>query len=218
MASRKFGHEESYRGKDLLAKATSKQIVICGVGALGSNLADMLCRQGFSKIRAIDMDRVEAHNVNTQLYGDGEVGAYKVAALKNRLFRDTGVEIETFDKELKAGTEKKALKGADLVIDTFDNNASRRLVTTYAAATGIPCLHGGMFEGYAEVVWNDIYKAPADPPKDAQDVCDYPLARNLVILTTTLLAEEISDFCLSAKPRKASWAATLKDLKISSYR
>jgi tRNA A37 threonylcarbamoyladenosine dehydratase len=91
--ARKFAHEEAYRGDDLLRKL-EKQVVICGAGALGSNLADTLYRQGFTKVRVIDMDRVEGHNVNTQFYGSNDVGAMKVNALKTRLFRDTGVEIE----------------------------------------------------------------------------------------------------------------------------
>jgi molybdopterin/thiamine biosynthesis adenylyltransferase len=218
MATRKFAHEESYRGKDMLAKAASKQVVICGVGALGSNLADMLCRQGFSKIRIIDMDRVETHNINTQIYGEADVGAMKVVAARNRLFRDTQVEVDVFDKELTSGTTKKALKGADLVVDTFDNRSSRALVTEYCKSSKIDCLHGGMFEGYGEIVWNEQYMVPKDAPADAQDVCDYPLARNLVMLVTTILAEEVSDYCLVKKPRKSSWSITLKDLAINKYR
>jgi len=212
----KFSHEESYRGNDLLAKGAAKQIVVCGTGALGSNLVDMLCRQGFTKIRVIDMDRVEIHNINTQVFGNGDIGAMKVAALKNRIFRDTGVELETVDKELTSSTLKKAFKGSDLIIDTFDNHKSRKLVYDFAKDMNTSCLHGGMFEGYGEVVWNGKYTVPNDAP-EAQDICAYPLARNLVILVTTIMAEEISDYCVSNKPRYQSWAITLKDLKISGY-
>lgn len=202
----------------------SKQIVVCGVGALGSNLVDLLVRQGIAKISVIDMDRVESHNVNTQLYGDADVGALKVAALKNRLFRDVGVEIKTESKELTAANVQKFLKGADLVIDTFDNRKSRLIVhehcerTEHGIKRRIPCLHGGMFEGYGEAVWGSDYTVPQDAPVDAKDVCDYPLARNLVMLTVTIMAEEVIDFCTAKIPRKGSWSITLKDLAVRKYR
>ena len=213
-----FAHEESYRGKDLLVKLASKQIVICGAGALGSNLADMLCRQGYSKLRVIDMDRVETHNVNTQLFGQVDVGSMKVASLRNRLFRDTGVEIETFDKELTASNVNKGLKGADLIFDTFDNRKSRTLVYEYCKKSGADCLHGGMFDSYGEVVWNKEYMVPSDAAPGAVDVCDYPLARNLVMFVVTMLAEEATDFCTAKAPRKLRWSITLKDLSVRKYR
>ena len=59
MATRKFAHEESYRGTKPMQALREKQIVVCGAGALGSNLVDLLCRQGISNVRVIDMDRVE---------------------------------------------------------------------------------------------------------------------------------------------------------------
>ena len=74
----KFHHERIYRGADQLAKLASLRVVLCGAGAVGSNLADNLVRQGLAHLRVIDHDRVEEHNVSTQLDGESEVGAWKV--------------------------------------------------------------------------------------------------------------------------------------------
>ena len=212
----KFAHEQALRGKDLIAKLAKFQITICGTGALGSYLSDTLVRQGVTHLRVIDKDRVEGHNVATQIFGDGDVGALKVAALKNRLYRDVGVEIETFDKELNAGTVSKFLKGSDLVIDTFDNNASRKLVSEFCREKKLQALHSGLYETYGEVVWDEEYTVP--PDSVAGDVCDYPLARNLVTIVVAIAAEEVIDFCLSAKPRRKNWSLTLKDLAVRPYR
>ncbi len=96
----KFHHETIYRGAGSVEKLASVSLTLCGAGALGSLLADNLARQGFRRWKVIDRDRVEEHNVGTQLYGDAEVGAWKVEALRNRLFRSVGVEIEAVGKEL----------------------------------------------------------------------------------------------------------------------
>src|SRR5215472_12193767 len=99
MAS-KFHHEQIYRGGDALARLAATRVTLCGAGALGSHLADNLVRQGFGPLCVIDRDRVEEHNVSTQLYGESDVGAWKVEVLRNKLFRAAGVEIDALRKEL----------------------------------------------------------------------------------------------------------------------
>jgi len=216
MANSIFHHEEIYRGEDLVKNLAVKQIIVCGCGAIGSNLIDTLIRQGFSRIRVIDMDRVDTHNINTQTFETADVGALKVNAMQNRVFRTVGVEIDIESKELKKGNIKKLLKGADLVVDGFDNRASRKLVQDYCRENKIPCLHSGLSDSYGEVVWDEIYMVPQDAIDG--DVCDYPLARNLISVVVAITAEEILDFVLSDKPRKESRKFTLRDLKIGSYK
>jgi len=214
MAESKFHHEEILRGKEAIAKLGTIQLVVCGAGAIGSNLVDNLLRQGFQLIRLIDMDRVEVHNINTQTFTTDDVGAMKVAACQTSGFRAVGVEIEVVSKKLEAKNVKKLLKGADLVIDGFDNTEARRIVTDHCKSQGIPCLHVGMFEEYAEVVWNEAYTVPQEDP--AGDVCDYPLARNLILVAVAMATEEVINFCLGKKERR-NLSFTLRDLKIGAY-
>jgi molybdopterin/thiamine biosynthesis adenylyltransferase len=204
-----FHHEAIYRGAAALPKLAAVKPTLCGAGALGSHLADNLVRQGFGPPRVIDRDRVEEHNVGTQLYGIAEVGAWKVEALRNRLFRAANIEIDAVAKELTAATAPRLLKGADLVVDTFDNSASRRLVQEQCRKLGVTCLHVGLFADYAEVVWDEHYKVPADV---AGDVCDYPLARNLVLLAVALASEVLVRFVLTGE--RGNWSATLGDFAV----
>ena len=156
------------------------------------------------------MDKVEEHNVSTQLYGVSEVGVWKVEALRNRLFRATGVEIEAVRKDLTDRTAGQLLAGHGLVIDAFDNAASRAAVQAACRASGTPCVHAGLVEDYGEVVWDERYRVPADAA--AGDACDYPLARNLVLLTVAVAAEAVIGF-LTAGDR-TDRTVTLRDLSI----
>ena len=211
MAGNKLLHEELYRGADKLAKLRDVQVVLCGAGARGSNLADNLARQGFAKLRVIDHDRVEEHNVGTQLYGESEVGVWKVEALRNRLFRACGVEIEAVRKELNAGSARGLLKDAGVVIDTFDNSASRQLVQQQVREAKLPaCLHVGLFEDYCEIVWDEAYRVPRDV---AGDVCEYPLARNVILLAVAIASETLVGYVLEGAKR--NWCATLRDMVIN---
>jgi molybdopterin/thiamine biosynthesis adenylyltransferase len=204
-----FHHEAIYRGADALGKLAAVQPTLCGAGALGSHLADNLVRQGFGAPRVIDRDRVEEQNVGTQLYGIAEIGAWKVEALRNRLFRATGVEIDAVAKELTAATAPRLLKGATLIVDVFDNHAARQLVQDQARRLAVPCLHVGLFADYAEVVWDEQYKVPPDA---AGDVCDYPLARNLVLLAVALASETLVRFVLTGE--RSNWSLTLRDFAV----
>lgn len=204
-----FHHEQMYRGAEQVARLSGVPLVLCGAGALGSHLADNLARQGFRTLRVIDHDRVEEHNVGTQLYGESDVGAWKVEALRARLFRATGVEIEAVRKTFDDRTAPGLLKGAALVIDAFDNSESRQRVQTHCRDRGLSGLHVGLASDYAEVIWDERYRVPGDV---LGDVCDYPMARNLVLLAVAVASETLVREVLDVERR--DWSITLGDFAI----
>jgi hypothetical protein len=208
-----FHHEALYRGQDALERLARARLVVCGAGAVGSNLVDGLVRQGYRRLTVIDFDRVEAHNVGTQTYAESDVGAFKVAVLQAEVFRTVGVEIEVLRRRLEERNVAKLLRGADLVVDGFDNHASRALVTEHCRAEGIACLHVGLSADYCEVLWNETYRVPQDVEAPGADVCDYALARNLIQFAVALAAEAITRFVLEG--RQEDYSFTLQDLQIN---
>ncbi|MEM7624014.1 MAG: ThiF family adenylyltransferase [Planctomycetota bacterium] len=207
----KLHHERLYRGDEALGKLRGFRIVVCGAGALGSNLVEGLSRQGFDTLRIIDNDRVEEHNLSTQAYGESDIGALKVEALKTRVFRAVGVEIETDSKRLDDRNAARLLRKADLVVDAFDNSASRQAVQDVCRANSLTCLHAGLFEDYGEVIWDAHYRVPKDA---GEDLCDYPLARNLAVMVATLTCETIVRFRIANAADSRS--ITLRDLSIQA--
>jgi molybdopterin/thiamine biosynthesis adenylyltransferase len=129
--------------------------------------------------------------------------------LRNRLFRTTGVEIDAIRKELNDSNAQQLLKDSDLAIDTFDNSASRQLVQQATRALKIPCLQVGLNADYGEAIWDERYRVPRDV---AGDVCDYPLARNLVMMTVAAASEIILRFFDSGA--REDWSITLADFAI----
>src|SRR5581483_3397668 len=96
-----------------------------------------------------------------------------------------------------------------LVIDAFDNAAARRLVQEHCRALGRPCLHVGLFADYAEVIWDEAYRVPADV---GGDVCAAPLARPLVLLAVAVAADAVGRF--AATGERVSRTATLADFAV----
>jgi molybdopterin-synthase adenylyltransferase len=206
----KFHHEAIYRGAEQVANLVNQRLTICGAGALGSQLADNLARQGFKQLRVIDRDRIEEHNVGTQLYGESEVGAWKVEVLRQRIFRATGVEIEAIRKELSDRSARSLLQDGGLVIDTFDNSQSRQFVQEQCRTLQLPCLHVGLHADYGEVIWDERYRVPQDV---VGDMCDYPLARNLILLVVAVASEVIVRFAFTGD--RHDFSVTLRDFAIS---
>ena len=119
------------------------------------------------------------------------------------------VEIGAVTKRLNDRNARSLLKGADVVIDTFDNSDSRGLVQRYCREAEIECLHVGLHADYCEIIWDDQYRVPGDV---AGDVCEYPLARNLVLLAVAIATETIIGFVVLGQ--RTSRCATLRDLAV----
>jgi molybdopterin/thiamine biosynthesis adenylyltransferase len=187
-------------------------VTVCGAGALGANLTETLARQGFARLTVIDRDRVEERNLSTQPYYKSDIGAFKAKILTNSLYRALGVAVTGKSEELTAANASKLLTGSGLVVDTFDNSVGRQAVTDACAASGLPCLHVGLAAGYAEVLWNEVYRVPSAVN---DDICDYPLARNLVTLAVSVAAEVIVRY--AATTERANYTVTLGDFAVRSF-
>lgn len=208
-----FLHEQLYRTSPVMAQLKNCAVTVCGAGALGANLIENLARSGFGNLKVIDCDRIEERNLSTQPYYRSDIGAFKAKILANNLYRAIGIKTEAQTKELTAENVEQLFKGSDLVVDAFDNSISRGIVKDYCDRAKIPCLHTGIAGDYAEVIWNPIYRVPS---ATNDDVCDYPLARNLVLLTVAIATETLIVF-LSAK-QTPSYTITLKDLTVTLFR
>ena len=62
-------------------KFSRGRVAICGLGGLGSRVAELLTRAGVGYLRLIDFDRLEATNLNRQWYFMEQLGRYKAEAL-----------------------------------------------------------------------------------------------------------------------------------------
>lgn len=202
-------HEELHRSNAVMERLRAYPVTVCGAGALGANIAESLARQGFAAIRVIDRDRIEERNLSTQPYYLSDVGAFKAKILANTLYRALGVKLDARMDELTAANTAKLLKDSALVIDAFDNSGSRQAVKDFCASANIECLHAGLADGYAEVIWNENYRVPSAAQ---DDICDYPLARNLVLLTVAVTCEAVVKFI--ANGEKQNLTITLDDFAI----
>ncbi len=207
-----FFHEQRYRTSQHMSVLQDYPVAVCGAGALGANLVETLVRSGYGQIKVIDSDRIEQRNLSTQPYFRTDVGAYKGKILTNNLYRAVGTSVETITKRLTAANAKSLLRGSQLIIDAFDNSVSRQMLKDYSLQHDIPCLHAGLASDYAEVVWEPEYRVPS---ATNDDVCDYPLARNLVLMVVAIASETATRYITEGI--RQSRTLTLGDLAIQAY-
>ncbi|HEY0323581.1 MAG TPA: ThiF family adenylyltransferase [Pyrinomonadaceae bacterium] len=202
-----FYHEQLYRSGELMRRVREQFVTVCGAGALGANIVESLARSGFTKLRVIDCDRIEERNLSTQPFYRSDIGTHKARILANSLYRALGVNVEARTEELTKRNVRRLLYG--LVVDAFDNSRSREAVKAACEEAKLPCLHVGLADAYAEIIWNESYRVPSAAQ---DDICDYPLARNLVTLAVAVACEVITGYVTEGK--QESFTITLNDFEV----
>lgn len=137
------------------------KIVIIGVGALGSHVAQFL--RHFD-LKVVDHDRVEQKNVLSQFHARNSVGKNKTLALQQSLNFLWGVQVETIPHKLVQDNVKQLFDRSQLIIDCLDNGEARRIVQNYVRKEGFPCLHGALAADGAlgRVVWDEDFQIDDD--------------------------------------------------------
>ena len=170
------------------------RVVFCGVGALGSS-AVLLCRNFEIEFRLVDFDRVESKNLLAQFFVKQSVGKNKAEALKLQLFNFWGVRAEALPVRLSAQNTDSLLGDADLIVDCFDNWASRTLLCDYARAHGKALLQAAVAAdgSFGLVRWDERFVADQEDA-EGQPTCEGGEHLPLIGLLGAALSRAIQDF------------------------
>ena len=130
---------ESLIGKDKLKLLKNKHILICGVGGVGSFVAEALARSGVGKITLVDFDKIDPSNLNRQLMTNkSNIGEIKVDELKNHLEDISDSKI--YVKNVFIDENFKLDKKYDYVIDCIDSLNSKYYLVKMCHQKEIPIL------------------------------------------------------------------------------
>ena len=123
------------------------KVLLLGAGGLGSPSAMYLAAAGIGTIGIVDMDEVDASNLQRQiLHNVDRIGDRKVDSAKKTLtLLNPDVNVVTHDVRLGADNVMAILAGYDIVVDGTDNFPTRFLVNDASVKLGIPVVHGSIF-------------------------------------------------------------------------
>lgn len=157
-------------------------VLIIGLGGLGSPAAFYLASSGIGKLTLMDDDKVELSNLQRQiLYKISHLGQDKCkAASKTLAALNNHIDIQTVSQQFNDQNGQALIAECDIVLDCSDNFTTRYLVNRLAKEYQKPLVSGAAmgFDGQLCIVDNRQKNAPcyeclfAKPLKAPKGNCD----------------------------------------------
>jgi tRNA A37 threonylcarbamoyladenosine dehydratase len=164
-----FSRTERLIGKDGLEKMKNANIIIFGLGGVGSYVAEALARCGVGKMTVVDKDTVDITNINRQLYAlHSTVGRNKADVAKERIL-DINPQCKVtavVKMYLPENADEFNLSQYDYIIDAIDNVTAKIDLAIKSQEMNIPIIAsmgtGNKLDPTAFKI-TDIYKTDTCP-------------------------------------------------------
>lgn len=144
MAEDWLHRERMLLGDESVNALSAKNVLIFGIGGVGSYTLEALVRAGVGTVALVDCDKVSLTNINRQIIADtSTVGLYKtsVASARARLINP---KIEVKEYNVFASNENigKIIDEVrpDYIVDAIDTVTSKLFIISSAKERGIPVI------------------------------------------------------------------------------
>jgi molybdopterin/thiamine biosynthesis adenylyltransferase/rhodanese-related sulfurtransferase len=167
-------------GEEGQLRLLDSKVLLLGAGGLGSPAALYLAAAGVGTLGVIDMDVVDASNLQRQvIHNTDRIGDRKVDSAKKSInLLNPDVKVNTYDVRLSASNIEEIIAGYDVIVDGTDNFPTRYLVNDASLKAQIPVVHGSIFrfEGVVTVFHPYVgpcYRCfvPEPPPPELAPSC-----------------------------------------------
>lgn len=139
-------------GKEGQERLRSSSVLLVGCGALGTVLANNLCRAGIGHLIIADRDYVELNNLQRQiLFDEDDVARHipKAIAAAEKLQRvNSEVRVEALVEDINADGIETLVQKTDLVLDATDNFETRYLLNDVCVKYQRPWIYSGVIASY----------------------------------------------------------------------
>lgn len=166
---RRFSGIARLYGEQGLIKIKNANILVIGIGGVGSWVAEALARTGLSTIALMDMDEVCLSNVNRQIHAlTDNVGQSKIAVMGERLKQiNPDINIDLIEDFLdKENIQQYLHQQYDFVVDAIDSVISKAALIAHCKRHKIPILTIGGAGGQRDpgkIKIRDLAKTTGDP-------------------------------------------------------
>jgi len=127
-------------------KSRAGSAVVIGCGALGTVIANNLCRSGVGRIRIVDHDFVELDNLQRQIMFDEADAKSRlpkaIGAVKKLKKINSSIELESVVSDVNPKNVEMLINGFHVVLDATDNIETRFLLNDACIKSGIPWIYG----------------------------------------------------------------------------
>ena len=136
-------------------------IAVVGAGGIGSWTTLALTRMGCDDVTVIDFDKVEKHNVGSQIYTDNDIGRPKVEALRDKIsYLASGDVITTLNLKIEDDGEalEDLIKENKIIILAVDNIETRKIIMKQVGGRPVWLIDGRMAADSIEIYSEDCAK------------------------------------------------------------
>ena len=115
-------------GNEGIEKLQNSNVIVFGVGGVGSFAAEAIARAGVGKMTIVDFDDVDITNINRQIPAlHSTVGKYKVDVMKERILDiNPNIDIKAIRaKYIAENSEQLLCENYDYVVDAIDMVTSK---------------------------------------------------------------------------------------------
>lgn len=172
--------------------------VVLGLGAIGSNLTYQLSKRYEQEIIGVDFDNIEERNLHTQCYLKSHIGMPKAQAMSIvlNLSNRKPCAFKPVIKKIESVSDiKQFINEKTIVLDCFDNSASRKIVNELSMEN---VLHIGFNPQYtAEIIWNEKYDVPGSVDPNNNDICEVRDAIHFINFVVSFAGYVIDDYIVN---------------------
>jgi len=167
-----FARTEQLMGQVAMEKIKKARVAVFGLGAVGSFATEALARSGVGALRLVDFDRVDASNINRQLYAlYSTIGREKARLAQERVLDINPLcAVDIHDTFVNADSLIDLLsRDIDVVVDAIDGLNSKVNLIFGAVTMGLPVVSSMGAAGKMDI---SMIKTG-----DLSETCVCPLAR-----------------------------------------
>ena len=164
-----FNRAELLLGSDGMERLGAANVLVMGVGGVGSWCAECLIRTGIRHLTIVDADVVQASNINRQLMATTQtIGAVKVDVLKERLLQiNPQASITAIQMMYNEETANSInLDDYDYVVDAIDSLKDKALLilrTTASKAKLFSSMGAALKLDPTQIKVTEFWKVKGDP-------------------------------------------------------
>jgi hypothetical protein len=157
------------RGLFEVDQLAERRVAVIGLGTGGGVVATQLARCGLGRMRLVDFDRLEVHNITRHVCGLADIGRYKTRAVADLLHSiSPAITVEVFETDIVNDSVQldAIIAGCDLVVAATDSEHSKLAINRACWTHGVPAVYGAV---YNRAFGGDVFRAV--PPDDACYEC-----------------------------------------------
>jgi molybdopterin-synthase adenylyltransferase len=145
-------------------KINNSCVLIIGCGALGTVIASALVRAGVGRVKIVDRDFIEFHNLQRQiLFNEDDVRQNlpkAVAAERHLKEVNSEIIVEGIVSDVTYANIEDLVRGADVILDGTDNLETRFLINDVSLKLKIPWIYGGAIDSTGMTMTIIPYETP----------------------------------------------------------